>query len=131
MEGNLTWSSFAMICVFVTLASIGQICIKKSVSGGSLVGGSLGQTLRNIFGAFRNIYAILGFSLYVVSTLIWLLVLGRVRLSVAYPMMSLSYFLVVILSACVLKEKVDKRLAAIGLLLIAGGVAFVGLGMST
>lgn len=129
MEGDLTTSSFLMICAFVSLASIGQVFIKKSVAGDSLIGKSSAQTLKNILSVFAKKYAIIGFSLYVISTFIWLLVLGKVRLSVAYPMMSLSYFLVVILSVAVLKEKVDKKFAVIGLLLIAAGVAFVGLGM--
>ncbi len=129
MEGNLTITSFGLICAFVTLASIGQIFIKKSVSNGSLIGGSIGRTLANIFNVAKNPNAIIGFGLYVISTFIWLLVLGKVRLSVAYPMMSLSYFLVVFLSAAVLKERVEKKFATIGLLLIATGVAFVGLGM--
>lgn len=129
MHQSLTASSFVLICVFVTLASVGQIFIKKSVSGGSLVGGSPGKTLKNIFGALRHPYALIGFGLYVISTFVWLLVLSKVRLSVAYPMMSLSYFLVVILSATVLREKVDKRFAIAGLLLISAGVACVGFGM--
>ena len=129
MEGDLTTSSFLMICAYVSLDSIGQIFINNSVAGDSLIGKSSAQTLKNILSVFAKKYAIIGFGLYVISTFIWLLVLGRVRLSVAYPMMSLSYFLVEILSVAVLKEKVDKKFAAIGLLLIAAGVAFVGLGM--
>ena len=129
MKGNLTATSFLMICAFVSLVSVGQIFIKKSVSGLSLVGKSHLHTLKNIFGLCANKNAIVGSSFYVVGTFIWLLVLGKVRLSVAYPMMSLSYFLVVFLSVVILKEKVDKKFAAIGLLLIAAGVAFVGLGM--
>ena len=129
MHQSLTGSSFALICVFVTLASVGQIFIKKSVSGGSLVGGSLGKTFGNILGALKHPYALIGFGLYVVSTFVWLLVLSKVRLSVAYPMMSLSYFLVVILSATVLRERVDKKYAIIGLLLISAGVSFIGFGM--
>jgi drug/metabolite transporter (DMT)-like permease len=129
MHQSLTASSFLLICIFVTLASVGQIFIKKSVSGGSLTRDTLGETLKNILCTFKHPYAIIGFGLYVVSTFVWLLVLSKVKLSVAYPMMSLSYFLVVILSATVLREKVDKKCAIIGLLLISAGVSCIGFGM--
>lgn len=127
--GNLTASSFMMICVFVILASVGQIFIKKGVSSGPLAGKSAGNSLMNVAKSFRHPFLWIGFGLYIISTFVWLLVLSKVRLSVAYPMMSMSYFLVVILSATVLREKVDKKYAIIGLLLISAGVSFIGFGM--
>ena len=59
----------------------------------------------------------------------WLLLLSKVRLSVAYPMISISYVFVVILSSLVLHESVAWSWAIPGLLLISGGVSFIGLGL--
>lgn len=118
-----------MICVFVTLASFGQIFIKKGVDGKPLFAGSLLDTFKNVIGSFSQGYMLIGFGLYVISTFVWLLVLSKVRLSVAYPMMSISYFLVVLLSGLVLKEKIDKKYAIAGLILISIGVSFIGFGM--
>ena len=70
---------------------------------------------------------IAGFSLYVIGTLIWLNVLSKVSLSIAFPLFSMSYFLVVILSATVLKERVVWSYAIVGLLLISIGVGCIGL----
>ncbi len=126
---DLTLSSFLMICVFVTVISIGQVLIKKSLGGKVLLSDSPCGTFCNILRAWSHPLLITGMALYVAGTLIWILVLSRVRLSVAYPMMSMSYFLVVILSATVLHERVNWRLAIVGLLLISGGVSLIGLGM--
>jgi multidrug transporter EmrE-like cation transporter len=38
-----------------------------------------------------NIYVVLGLALYVVSVGVWLLVLSRVEVSFAYPMLSVGY----------------------------------------
>lgn len=118
-----------MICVFVTVISFGQVCIKKGLGGRELLAGSPLKTLVNILRVIFSPITLLGLALYVGATLIWLLVLSKVPLSVAYPMLSMSYFLVVILSATVLHEKVNWRLAILGLVLISGGVSLIGLGM--
>lgn len=126
---KLTLSSFLMICIFVTMVSIGQVLIKKSLGTKVLLAGSPVTTFGNIVRSMFHPLLISGLVLYVIGTLIWILVLSRVKLSVAYPMMSMSYFLVVILSATVLRERVNWRLAIAGLLLISGGVSLIGLGM--
>lgn len=118
-----------MICVFITLVSFGQVLLKKALAGKTLMSGSVGGTFVNIVRSMFHPYMIVGLTLYVLGTFIWLLVLSRVRLSVAYPMMSLSYFMVVGLSWAVLRERIDWRFAAIGLLLICAGVSFIGFGM--
>lgn len=126
---DLTPSTFLMICVFVTVISFGQVLIKLSLGKKVLHAETPVATLCNIVRAFFHPLMLTGLALYVAGTLIWILVLSRVRLSVAYPMMSMSYFLVVILSATILREHVRWRFAIAGLLLISGGVSLIGLGM--
>ena len=128
--GNLTASSFGLLLVAVTLGSFGQICMKSGVRGRSIsTEGSIVQTFVHILQAMANPYVILGICLYVASTFVWIVVISRVRLSVAYPMISVGYVLVVILSAAILKEHVDWRFAVTGLVCIVAGVSFIGLGM--
>lgn len=127
--GELTAHSFALICLFVVMVSFAQILMKLGVGSRKIVSASPAGTLANILNAAFRPLTMAGLLVYVAATLVWLFVLSRVPLSVAYPMMSMSYFLVVILSATLLKERVDWRLAAIGLVLISGGVTCIGLGM--
>lgn len=127
MQG-LTPTAFGMIWVTLVLLSFGQICIKLGLGkdGVKTAKNPLRTVLNIIMAVFRP-KVLAGFCLYFVGTLIWLLVLSRVSLSVAFPLFSMSYFLVVILSATILKERVNWRFAITGLLLISIGVSFIGL----
>lgn len=126
MQG-MTWTSFGMIWVTLVLLSIGQICIKLGLGTESIpTGGNPVRTIINILKTMMRPKVLLGFSFYVVGTIIWIYVLSRVPLSIAFPFFSMSYFLVVILSATVLKERVVWKYALTGLVLISIGVAFIG-----
>jgi drug/metabolite transporter (DMT)-like permease len=48
---------------------------------------------------------------------------------VAYPLISMSYPLVVVLSATILHEQVKWVLVIAGLAFISAGVSFIGLGL--
>ena len=130
MHGNLTLPAFGLLLFSITLGSFGQICLKLGLAGEKIaIVYSPIQTMLNVLAFMVRPYVLLGLSLYVVSTFSWLLVLSRVRLSVAYPMISMSYILVVILSAAILREHVDWRFAIAGLAFICAGVTFIGLGL--
>jgi len=130
MQGNLTLSSFALIVFSVTLGSFGQICLKKGIGVARIpIDANVLQTFLNILTVMMRPYALLGLALYVISTFSWFLVLSRVRLSIAYPMISMSYVLVVILSALLLRERVEWRWAIAGLACISLGVSFIGFGL--
>lgn len=120
-----------MLLISITLGSFGQICLKYGLSGDKLGGSScsLAATFLCILTAMLHPYVLLGLTLYVLSTVTWLMLLSKVRLSVAYPMISISYLLVVALSAVLLHERINWLFAGGGLLLISGGVSFIGLGL--
>ena len=138
LEGNLTPRSFLLLLVSITLGSLGQICLKAGMmasKAGAHANEFAGQA-HSLVGTFLGIlrtmghpYVIVGLALYVISTFTWLVLLSKVRLSVAYPMISISYVFVVILSSLLLRENVALGWAIPGLLLISGGVSFIGLGL--
>jgi len=66
-------------------------------------------------------FVLLGLFFYAVSTIFWLIVLSRVELSYAYPMLSLGYVLVVFFSWILWREQISS-LRILSLLLICGGV---------
>ncbi len=130
MQGNLSLSSFVLIIFSVTLGSFGQICLKTGIGSGKIpIDSSPLQTVVNIVSVMVRPYALLGLALYVISTFSWFLVLSRVRLSIAYPMISMSYILVVILSSLLLHERIDWRWAIAGLACISVGVSCIGFGL--
>lgn len=128
--GNLTLRSFALLMFSLILGSFGQICMKTGLMHNPIdKGSSMFTALTNTALAFLRPWILLGILLYVLSTFTWLLLISRVRLSVAYPMISISYVLVMVLSYLLLHEPVRWAFALAGLVLIGGGVSFIGLGM--
>jgi len=128
--GNLTGGTFILLCISITLGSFGQILLKMGLGKGTISpGGGVVHTVIRIAWAMLESHVALGLMLYVISTFFWLMVISRVRLSVAYPLISMSYFVVVFLSAVILRERVNWGLATAGLVFISGGVSLIGLGM--
>lgn len=68
----------------------------------------------------------LGLFLFGVSAVFWLVVLSRVPLSVAYPIVGVSYILIVLLGRFVLHETVPA-MRWIGVFVVAAGIAIIGL----
>lgn len=58
--------------------------------------------------------------------LLWLLVLQRLEVGVAYPMLSLNFVLVTLLANRLFAERIDVR-HWFGVALIVGGVALLGM----
>ncbi|MFP5299463.1 MAG: hypothetical protein ACLGHL_10795, partial [Actinomycetota bacterium] len=65
-------------------------------------------------------------TLFGISALFWLVVLSRVPLSVAYPIVGVSYILIVLLGRFVLHETVPT-MRWIGVFVVATGIAIIGL----
>lgn len=125
---KLTLGSFLQVCITIIILSIGQVFLKLGLGGKGIPKGSSPlSTFWNLVCVMVRPKSLVGFSLYVIGTFIWLVVLSKLPLSIAFPLFSMSYFMVVFLSSTVLREKVDWRFAAAGLLLISMGVTFIGL----
>ena len=119
--------SLASLATFIVCSSVGQICMKIGLRGRQVgIARSPFRTFANAAAAIFRPWVTTGLLLYVTGAVAWLLLLSRMPLSVAYPMISLGYIAVVVLSALVLRERVRWRLALPGLLLIATGVSLIG-----
>jgi undecaprenyl phosphate-alpha-L-ara4N flippase subunit ArnE len=57
--------------------------------------------------------------------LVWLLVLQRLEVSIAYPMLSLNFVLITLVARFVFHETVDRR-HWLGVTLVMGGVVLLG-----
>ena len=110
-----------LLFVGVVLGVVAQLSLKKGVDevGIQKLFSSLGKMALNPF-------IILGFACYGVSLLLWLVILSKLELSYAYPMISSGYFFVALASMIFFKEKVSwRRWFAIGVIVL--GVVLVGL----
>ena len=127
--GKVSLAPVVMILVNVLLGSIGQISLRYGASqlGNLRAGQGIAASLLCAFKGVFTPYVFLGFCLYAMSAVLWVLVLNQVRLSFAYPMISLSYVLVVLLSAVILGERVPLVTVG-GLVFICLGVSLIGVG---
>jgi len=94
----------------------------------------LGQTLSK-YGAQEiekndtifNAYIILGYTMLLMRGFIWILILKKLKLSFAYPLMSVTFILILAISYFLFNEEITFY-NLLGCFLIIGGVAFISLG---
>lgn len=117
-------SSFnlAVILFTVFLSACAQLVLKLGVSKseGGLGAGGLSGLLEVLFSPF----VIGGIFIYGVSVLIWLWVLSRVDLSVAYPFVGVSFIFTLAFGYFILSEPINTS-RVVGTVLIAIGCVFV------
>ncbi len=120
--------NFLLILFSVVLGVLGQLSLKHGVVAVSDLGTSgiaHSLSVRSIVtflqGVAGNKFVIFGFLCYLISAASWLVVLSRVELSLAYPMISIGYILVVVLSKYLFDEPVTSMRIA-GTLLVCVGV---------
>ncbi|OFV67483.1 MAG: membrane protein containing DUF6, transmembrane [Candidatus Syntrophoarchaeum caldarius] len=85
---------------------------------------SLSSTL--LTSLITNTYVVFGAVLYGISFILWLYVLSKVKVSYAYPFISLSYALVAVLGFFLLDEKISFD-AWMGICLVVVGVVLIGM----
>jgi multidrug transporter EmrE-like cation transporter len=113
----VTVSTPVLLGVTIALNVLGQYLLKAGTGRVALV---LSEWLRIV----TNPELLLGLAAYVVSLVAWLLVLKRMPLAVAYPTLSLSYLLIVLVGVVVLGEPLNwNRLVGSGLIVL--GVWFM------
>jgi len=113
--------AYGLLLMGILVGVVGQLLLKHGMSR------QPGFRFGEIGVLTRNLPVIGGFCCYALSTVIYLSVLARLELSLAYPTVSLGYVLVIIMSRVLFNEPVSPtRWMAAGIICI--GVALVGLG---
>lgn len=110
---------YILLVLSMTLAVLGQIFFKKGIAASTLSPNIL-SILQTIFTPF----VFFGFFIYGLSSIIWLFVLQRFPLSVAYPSLALTYVIVAISSTFIFKESLNFE-KMMGILFIFIGVYFI------
>ncbi len=112
-----------MVLFPVFIGVIGQIFLKKGMNEvGAMDFSSLQSIVPQFIKAFMNISVLAGFFFYFLSSLFWMIVLSKVELSFAYPLLSVGYVAVLLASWFFFNETIS--------LVRWGGVVFILLGVS-
>lgn len=110
----------------VLLTVVGQILLKQGVSSVGRIGG-FRELIPKLTQVIFNPFVLGGISIYGFTTFVWLVILSRVKLSIAYPMLSLGYVLAIPFSWLFFKESIPKE-RIIGAIIICVGVYLVAQG---
>lgn len=118
----MTIRLFLLILASVSLSAVAQLALKIGTSG---VAGKQAAGVGQEVGALAQSPMVLaGLGLYGVGALLWLFVLGRAPLSLAYPFVGLGFILTMLAGAFFLDENVNAA-RILGTLLIAAGCVLV------
>lgn len=118
----MTRAVLLLILVNVAMTSLAQIVLKAGMSAPEVVK-TISGTVRPIqlVGILFHPWVMGGLVLYFGAALVWLVVLSRVEVSLAYPFVGLGFIVTMLLGWSLLGETLSlPRL--LGTLLIAGGV---------
>lgn len=119
----MTIRILALIIISVTLSAVAQITMKRGVEAPEIQQ-ALTEPIRALGKFAGNGYVLTGLLLYGVGAAIWLFVLARLDVSMAYPFMALGFALTVLLGALLLGEQVGPA-RLLGTSLIVLGVVLV------
>ena len=131
----MTVSVFLMVVLSVGLSALAQISLKAGMAAvaaaramsGIDADASAAGPLTALGSAFAQPYVLLGLGLYGLGAMVWMLVLAKLDVSVAYPFVALGFIVVMVLGAFVFGEPVTPAklfgtaLVGVGVWLIARG----------
>lgn len=114
--------SMVLLLVAVLLGVLGQLLLKMGMTqvGTLEFSGGLAGLIQTGIRVFSNLKVLGGFAAYGVSSLFWIVVLSKLNLSLAYPMLALNYVLVPLTARLFLGEQVP------GLRWLGMGVIIIG-----
>ncbi len=112
-----------LILLTVCLNTGGQFLMKAGVNRVGKIS-LFNNFFSSIFKALTSGLVIGGFGFYVVSAILWIIILSRAELSWAFPLVSLSYVITAIVAPIVLHESFSVQ-RFVGTLVIVLGVFIV------
>lgn len=118
---------YALVGTVVVLVTFGQLIIKYRVSKLGPIPGELSGALEYVVRALLDWGILAGLSAAAIAALAWIAALSRFELSSVYPLLSLNFLLVPLLSVLVFAESVNAFklagtvLVVLGVLLLAAG----------
>jgi len=115
---------FALILLGVLLNAAAQLLLKAGMGQIGHFDFSMANVLPVGIKVAANLPIISGLTLYVVSVGVWLLVLSRVQVSYAYPMLSIGYVVNAVAAYYLFGEPLSS-IRVLGIFIIIAGVYLV------
>lgn len=121
MPTTVPLNAFLLLITGVLLNAAAQLLLKKGMSTIGYFNFSWENFVPIAQQVTLNPYILLGIASYVFSLLAWLLVLSRLPVSYAYPMLSIGYIVVAIVGYYAFQEPLTLN-RTLGILIIVVGI---------
>ncbi len=109
----------ALAVVSVSLNALAQVALRKTMLSVGALPASASEIVKFVLSVALNPWFIGGMACYVLSIGGWLLVLAKIEVSIAYPLLSIGYVITAIIGYFYLSENVGpSRLAGIVIICI-------------
>ena len=118
--------AYGFVLVTIVFTVVGQLLIKWQAMQAGNLPASWPARAAFLIDLLLNPWIILGLLSAVVAACAWMLAMTRLPISIAYPMMSLTYPLVIALSWLLLGETLSLW-RAVGVAFILAGIALLGI----
>lgn len=116
-------SMLMLILANVAMTSLAQIVLKAGMSAPDVVRALAGGLrLPALVTVFLHPWVMIGLALYAGAAVVWLLVLAKVDVSLAYPFVGLGFVVTMVLAWAFMGEAVSATRIAGTLLIMAGVV---------
>jgi undecaprenyl phosphate-alpha-L-ara4N flippase subunit ArnE len=121
-------TGFVLVLFTACLTMAANLMLRAGINAaGGFTVGSFSQILRGLVALFMQPLFALGFVIYFLASVVWFRVVATEALSVAYPILvSLTFVLVTAGAVFLFSEPLSVR-KAVGLAVIAAGIAIVSL----
>jgi multidrug transporter EmrE-like cation transporter len=117
--------TFFLVVTSVTLSAVAQLVLKGGMASATVQSSLAAQpSIGTLIAVFGNWRVLLGLFIYFLSAAVWLLVLSRLDVSLAYPFVGLGFVLTMILGWLVRGEVLSINRVT-GTFLIVGGIIFL------
>ncbi|MGC1954326.1 MAG: small multi-drug resistant family protein [Gammaproteobacteria bacterium] len=121
---TLSWTVLTLIFISVSISAIAQITLKHGMSSPAVQQGLGGGWLELALVVASNIYVWLGLILYALGAVLWLGVLARTDVSIAYPFVGFGFILTALFGVFMLGESFSM-IRFVGTCLVVLGIILV------
>lgn len=121
---TISWTVLTLIFISVSISAIAQVTLKHGMSSPSVQQGLAGSWHQVVIAVASNIYVWLGLVFYALGAVLWLGVLAKVDVSVAYPFVGLGFILTALLGVFLLGEAFSV-IRFVGTCLVVLGIILV------
>lgn len=112
------YKTVLMVLFNCVLGVCGQLCLKVSMNSIGRIGVSSLHNWQSLLMKVLSMPLIwVGMALYIIGAAVWLIILSRANLSIAYPLLSINFILVILASWMFLGEPLTyQRIIAIAII---------------